>query len=76
MTPPERQGMWLGFFAWYRGLALGGTVRVSQIQLLQPFLGMLMAIPLLGETLDTLTVGYGLGVVATVFVHRKISVHQ
>ena len=30
--------MWLGFFAWYRGLALGGVVRVSQTQLLQPFL--------------------------------------
>jgi drug/metabolite transporter (DMT)-like permease len=68
--------MWLGFFAWYRGLALGGTVRVSQIQLLQPFLGMLMAIPLLGESLDTLTVGFGLGVVATVFVSRKMPVHR
>jgi drug/metabolite transporter (DMT)-like permease len=68
--------MWLGFFAWYRGLALGGTVRVSQIQLLQPFLGMLMAIPLLGETLDALTVGFGLGVVATVFVSRKMPVHR
>jgi drug/metabolite transporter (DMT)-like permease len=66
--------MWLGFFAWYRGLALGGTVRVSQIQLLQPFLGMLMAIPLLGETLDALTVGFGLGVVATVFVSRKMPI--
>jgi drug/metabolite transporter (DMT)-like permease len=29
--------MWLGFFAWYRGLALGGVMRVSQVQLLQPF---------------------------------------
>ncbi|MBL8333187.1 MAG: DMT family transporter, partial [Rubrivivax sp.] len=28
--------MWLGFFAWYRGLALGGVMRVSQVQLLQP----------------------------------------
>ena len=37
--------MWLGFFAWYRGLALGGTVRVSQVQLVQPFLGMLFAVP-------------------------------
>jgi drug/metabolite transporter (DMT)-like permease len=27
----------LGFFAWYRGLALGGVARVGQIQLLQPF---------------------------------------
>ncbi|MCP6280759.1 DMT family transporter, partial [Klebsiella pneumoniae] len=38
--------MWLGFFAWYRGLALGGTVRVSQVQLVQPFLSMLFAVPL------------------------------
>ena len=28
--------MWLGFFAWYRGLALGGAVRVSQVQLCSP----------------------------------------
>jgi hypothetical protein len=41
--------MWLGFFAWYRGLALGGTVRVSQVQLVQPILSMLFAVPLLGE---------------------------
>ncbi len=44
--------MWLGFFAWYRGLALGGTVRVSQVQLLQPFLALLFAVPVLGERLD------------------------
>jgi drug/metabolite transporter (DMT)-like permease len=35
--------MWIGFFAWYRGLALGGAVRVSQVQLVQPFLSMLFA---------------------------------
>lgn len=27
----------LGFFAWYRGLAVGGVARVGQIQLFQPF---------------------------------------
>jgi len=68
--------MWLGFFAWYRGLALGGTVRVSQIQLLQPFLGMLMAIPILGERLDATTVSFGLAVVATVFISRKMPVQR
>ncbi len=68
--------MWLGFFAWYRGLAMGGTVRVSQIQLLQPFLGMLMAIPILGESLDLTTVGFGLAVVATVFVSRRMAVQR
>jgi len=66
---------WLGFFAWYRGLALGGTVRVSQVQLLQPFLSMVFAVPLLGERLDLLTVGFGLAVIAVVFVGRKMPVH-
>ena len=68
--------MWIGFFAWYRGLALGGTVRVSQVQLVQPFLGMLMAVPLLGETLDAMTIGFALAVIATVFVGKKMPVHR
>ena len=66
--------MWLGFFAWYRGLALGGTVRVSQVQLAQPFLSMLFAVPLLGESLDVATVAFGLAVVATVFVGKRMPV--
>jgi drug/metabolite transporter (DMT)-like permease len=66
--------MWLGFFAWYRGLALGGTVRVSQVQLVQPFLSMLFSIPLLGEKLDAVTVGFGLAVIATVFMGKKMPV--
>jgi len=66
--------MWLGFFAWYRGLALGGTVRVSQVQLAQPFLSMLFAVPLLGESLDAATVGFGLAVVATVFIGKRMPV--
>ncbi|MDA8455954.1 DMT family transporter [Acidovorax sp. GBBC 3334] len=63
--------MWLGFFAWYRGLALGGTVRVSQVQLVQPFLGMLFAVPLLGERLDAVSLGFGIAVMATVFIGRR-----
>ena len=66
--------MWLGFFAWYRGLALGGTVRVSQVQLVQPFLGMLVAVPLLGERLDAVSVGFGLAVMATVLAGRRMPV--
>jgi drug/metabolite transporter (DMT)-like permease len=66
--------MWLGFFAWYRGLALGGTVRVSQVQLVQPFLGMMFAVPLLGERLDALTLGFGVAVIATVFIGKKMPV--
>lgn len=30
--------MFLGFFAWYHGLTLGGVARVSQVQLAQPLL--------------------------------------
>jgi drug/metabolite transporter (DMT)-like permease len=66
--------MWIGFFAWYRGLALGGTVRVSQVQLLQPFLTMVFAVPLLGERLDATSLGFALAVIATVFVGRRMPV--
>ena len=64
--------MWLGFFAWYRGLALGGTVRVSQVQLVQPFLALLFAVPVLGERLDATTLLFSLAVIATVFVGKKM----
>jgi drug/metabolite transporter (DMT)-like permease len=66
--------MWLGFFAWYRGLVLGGVMRVSQIQLLQPFLALLAAVPLLGERLDMTTVLFALGVVAVVAVGKRLPV--
>ena len=66
--------MWIGFFAWYRGLALGGTMRVSQVQLIQPFASMLVAVPLLGEQLDGLTVGFALAVIATVLIGKRLPV--
>ncbi len=64
--------MWLGFFAWYRALALGGTVRISQIQLLQPLLSITFAVPVLGERLDLLTVAFAALVITTVFVGKKL----
>ena len=65
--------MWVGFFAWYRGLAMGGALRVSQTQLLQPFLSILAAVPLLGEPLDIVTLGFAGAVVATVVAGKKLS---
>jgi drug/metabolite transporter (DMT)-like permease len=44
--------MFLGFFAWYRGLAIGPIARVSQIQLVQPVLTIGWAALMLGERLD------------------------
>ncbi|MCI4428637.1 MAG: DMT family transporter [Burkholderiales bacterium] len=66
--------MWLGFFAWYRGLALGGAVRVSQVQLVQPFLALLFAVPVLGEVLELDTVVFSLAVIGTVFLGKKMPV--
>lgn len=66
--------MWLGFFAWYRGLAWGGALRVSQVQLIQPFVSMLAAVPLLGETLQPLTLVFAAGVIITVLLGRRMAV--
>lgn len=44
--------MLIGFFFWYRGLAEGGIAAVSQLQLLQPFIGLLLAAGLLQETVS------------------------
>ncbi len=65
--------MWAGFFAWYRGLAMGGALRVSQVQLLQPFFSILAAVPLLGEALDPVTLGFALAVVAVVFLGKRFA---
>lgn len=65
--------MWAGFFAWFRGLSLGGPLRVSQLQLLQPFISILAAVPLLGESLDMMTLGFALMVVTTVFLGRRMA---
>lgn len=55
--------MFLGFFAWYRGLALGPMAQVSQVQLVQPVLSLVWAGLLLGEQLTRATVVGGLVVV-------------
>lgn len=41
--------MLIGFMFWYRGLAMGGIAAVGQLQLLQPFFGLLLAVTLLNE---------------------------
>lgn len=56
--------MFLGFFAWYRGLALGPMAQVSQTQLAQPVLTLAWAALLLGEPLGWTTVAGGLAVIA------------
>ena len=65
--------MWAGFFSWFRGLSLGGPLRVSQLQLLQPFISILAAVPLLGESLDAMTLVFAILVVGTVSMGRRMA---
>jgi drug/metabolite transporter (DMT)-like permease len=63
-----------GFFVWYKGLDLGGIARVSQVQLLQPFITLLAAVMLLGESINMMTVVFVLLVVATVWLGKKMPI--
>jgi drug/metabolite transporter (DMT)-like permease len=64
---------WIGFFAWYRALALG-AVRVSQIQLFQPFITLVFAVPLVGEQVDAFTGIFAVAVIGVVYVGKKMPV--
>ena len=48
--------MYLGFFAWYRGLSLAGAAHGGQVQQLQALLTLLWSALLLGEQVSALTV--------------------
>lgn len=63
--------MFLGFFAWYRGLAVGGIARVGQVQLLQPFLTVLACALLLGEPVSGETWVFALAVIAVIVGGRQ-----
>lgn len=55
--------MFLGFFAWYRGLAIGPMAQVSQVQLSQPVMSILWAGLLLGELIGWRTILGGAAVI-------------
>lgn len=58
--------MLVGFVFWYRGLAQGGIAAVGQLQLLQPFFGLVLAATLLGEAVSWSMVAVTAAVVACV----------
>lgn len=66
----------LAFFFWYQGMALAGVVRVSQLQLLQPFMTLLVATVLLGEAVTASMLGFAAAVVATVAMGRWMPIVQ
>ncbi|MEE2946054.1 MAG: DMT family transporter [Pseudomonadota bacterium] len=55
--------MLVGFVFWYRGLAIGGTAGVGQLQLLQPFFGLILAAILLAEPIAPTMIGVTICVV-------------
>ncbi|MEG4393185.1 DMT family transporter [Microcoleus sp. BROC3] len=66
----------IAFFAWYHGMAIGGVVRVGQIQLLQPFLTILASAILLGETLKPIALVTACLFVASVAAGKKASIKR
>jgi drug/metabolite transporter (DMT)-like permease len=65
--------MLIGFVFWYRGLALGGIAAVGQLQLLQPFFGLLLAALLLHEQVPPEMILVTVVVVACVAGARRFS---
>ncbi len=65
--------MLIGFVFWYRGLAQGGIAAVGQLQLLQPFMGLMLAAGLLGEAVSLTMALVCLAVVACVAGARRFA---
>lgn len=65
--------MLIGFVFWYRGLAQGGIAAVGQLQLLQPFMGLMLAATLLGEEVSWPMAAVSVAVVACVAGARKFA---
>lgn len=64
----------IAFVLWYQGMALGGVVRVSQVQLLQPFMTLGVAALLLGERITPTMIAFAVAVAATVAVGRRMPI--
>jgi drug/metabolite transporter (DMT)-like permease len=62
---------WIGFFAWNAGMAMGGIARVSQVQLLQPFITFALAAIFNDETITLQVLLFAAAVVATVAISTR-----
>ena len=66
--------MFLGFFAFYRGMSEAGIARVSQIQLAQPICSLVWSALFLGERIDVSTALAAVFVIACVLVTSRTRV--
>ena len=68
--------MFIGFFFWYEGLAIGGIARVSQVQLIQPFCTLVVASILLGDALTIMNLVFASLVISTVILGKRMLVKR
>jgi drug/metabolite transporter (DMT)-like permease len=59
------------FFVFNAAMAMGGIARVVQIMLLQPFVTIVLALPVNGEPIDIETILFAAAVVATVLIAQR-----
>jgi len=67
---------WMGFFFWNAGLAMGGISRVSQVQLIQPFVTVGLAATVNREVIDLQTILFALAVAIIVGIGTRMRVAQ
>ena len=65
--------MLIGFIFWYRGLSQGGIAAVGQLQLLQPFFGLVLAATLLHEPVSAMMVAVTVAVILCVVGARHFA---
>lgn len=65
--------MFVGFLFWYRGLSLGGSARIGQLQLLQSFMGLAISALVMGEMVSGYTWLVAGSVALCVFFARRFA---
>jgi drug/metabolite transporter (DMT)-like permease len=65
-----------GMVLWYRALSMGSVIKVSQVQLLQPFMTILFSALFFQEHIDRITIITAMIVVISIQFSRKASVEN
>ncbi len=66
--------MFLAFFPWYRGLAVGGVARIAQVQLAQPVLTLVWSALLIGEHINATMIAAAILVLASVAATQRAAI--
>ena len=65
-----------GFFIWYKAMAIGGIARVSQVQLLQPFVTIIASSLLLMEQINAQTLVFAFTVAMIVAIGKRMPIYS